>query len=129
MTYLIILEYNVGSFLGCSYHVFQLLLFRRLFRICKFKQFHIISILQETFVSASEKAGPFHSKVYYINSLFFVFLFCILSVLLCVSIQYPAIQKSEICLPVLIPFINYIEYSLIYYIYKHMGQVDICLVN
>ncbi len=32
-------------------------------------------------------------------------------------------QKSEICL--FNPFISYIEYSLIY-IYKHMGQGDIC---
>ncbi len=32
-------------------------------------------------------------------------------------------QKSEISL--LNPFINYIEYSLIY-IYKHMGEGDIC---
>ncbi len=32
-------------------------------------------------------------------------------------------QKSVICL--FNPFISYIEYSLIY-IYKHMGQGDIC---
>ncbi len=32
-------------------------------------------------------------------------------------------QKSEICL--FNPFISYIEYSIIY-IYKHMGQGDIC---
>ncbi len=32
-------------------------------------------------------------------------------------------KKSEICL--FNPFISYIEYSLIY-IYKHMGQGDIC---
>ncbi len=32
-------------------------------------------------------------------------------------------QKSEICL--FNPFISYIEYSLIY-IYRHMGQGDIC---
>ncbi len=33
-------------------------------------------------------------------------------------------QKSEICL--FNPFMSYIEYSLIY-IYKHMGQGDICI--
>ncbi len=37
--------------------------------------------------------------------------------------KYIRNQKSEICL--FNPFISYIEYSLIY-IYKHMGQGDIC---